>query len=92
MTCPQGEYCNPNNNGGTCEADLCVGTACPSPDQICKGGTCFDPEDLGPDGGIETRVTTGGGGGCNTGGDAGLLLLGIALLFVRKRRSGEAHS
>jgi MYXO-CTERM domain-containing protein len=88
ITCPQGQYCNPNNNGGTCETDLCVGTSCPSPDQVCKGGTCFDPEDLGPDGGVETRVTAGGGGGCSTGGDAGLVLLGLALLFVRRRRDG----
>lgn len=92
ITCPQGQYCNSNNNGGTCEVDLCVGTACPSPDQICKGGTCFDPADIGPDGGTETRVTAGGGGGCSTGGDAGLLLLGLALLFVRKRGAAAGRS
>jgi len=85
LDCPAGQYCNPNNNGGVCENDLCVGTACPSPDQICRGGTCYDPADFAPDGGVEVRVTTGGGGCRTGGGDAGLLVLGIALLFVRRR-------
>ncbi len=88
MNCPTGQYCNPNNNGGTCENDLCVGTQCPSPAQICRGGTCYDPEDLGPDGGVEVKVTAGGGGGCNTGGEAGLLI-GLAFL-LRRRRGGRA--
>ncbi len=87
LNCPTGQYCNPNNNGGVCEDDLCVGTACPSLEQICLGGTCFDPDDLTPDGGVEVRVTAGGGG-CSTGGDTGWLLLGIALLFVRRRKTG----
>jgi MYXO-CTERM domain-containing protein len=93
VNCPTGQWCNPNNNGGTCENDPCVGTSCPSDDEVCVGGTCFDPDDFAPDGGVEVNVTTGGGGGCTTGGnggEAGLLLLGVALLFVRRRRGGHS--
>ena len=43
---------------------------CPSADQVCMGGTCYNPDQFLPDAGIEQHVTTGGGGGCNTGGDA----------------------
>jgi len=91
QNCPQGQWCNPNNNGGTCEDDPCVGTACPSPDQICRGGTCFDPNDFLPDAGIEDKVTAGGGG-CNTGGDAGGfgLLLGLGALLMRRRSRRDA--
>jgi len=85
QNCPTGQWCNPNNNGGTCEDDLCVGTQCPSPDQICLGGTCFDPDDFAPDAG-QVRVTTGGGGCATSGGDpAGWLLLGLGWLVVRRR-------
>ncbi len=91
QNCPVGQYCNPNNNGGTCENDLCVGTTCPDPAQVCRGGTCFDPEDFSPDAGVEVQVTTGGGGGCNSsGGNAGLLLLGVALLLVRRSKREQA--
>jgi uncharacterized protein (TIGR03382 family) len=67
---------------------------CPSdpPGQICKGGTCYTPEQLLPDAGVDTHVTVGGGGGCSTtgGSDSGLLL-GLALLLVRRRRQGGAQ-
>jgi len=86
ITCPQGQWCNPNNNGGTCENDPCVGTACPSPDQICRGGTCFDPNDFLPDAGPDVKVTTGGGGGCSTGGNEGGLLIALALVALGRRR------
>ena len=92
VTCPQGQFCNPNNNG-VCEDDPCVGTQCPNPADVCKGGTCYDPNDFLPDAGMEEHVTTGGGGGCNAGGESsGVLLLGLALgaLVTRRRRAGGA--
>jgi uncharacterized protein (TIGR03382 family) len=86
--CPQGQWCNPND--GMCEADPCVGTMCPTADQVCKGGTCYNPDEFLPDAGVDQHVTVGGGGGCNTtGGDSGLIL-GLALLLVRRRRQGGA--
>jgi len=84
--CPKGDWCNPND--GQCEPDACVGTMCPDPSQVCKGGTCYDPSAFLPDAGVETHVTVGGGG-CNAGGDGGLLI-GLALLLLRRRR--EARS
>jgi hypothetical protein len=85
--CAQGQWCNPND--GQCESDPCIGTMCPSPDQICRGGTCYNPDQFLPDAGVDTHVTVGGGGGCSTTGtsDSGLLL-GLALLLVRRRRGG----
>jgi hypothetical protein len=84
--CPQGQWCNPNNNGA-CEPDPCVGTMCPSADQVCKGGTCYDPTDFLPDAGVEQHVTVGGGGCSTSGGGSGVgLLIGLALLAVRRRR------
>ncbi len=86
--CPQGQWCNPNNDGGTCEPDPCLGTACPDPSEVCRGGSCFNPQDFLPDAGEETHVTTGGGGGCSTSGGSAGVLVGIALLLVRRRRVG----
>jgi hypothetical protein len=86
--CPQGQWCNPNT-GGQCEADPCVGTTCPHPGEVCRGGTCFDPDDFRPDAAEATHVTVGGGG-CSTTGGSGLLLA-LALLFVRRRRAGGAR-
>ncbi len=88
--CPQGDWCNPND--GQCEADPCIGTACPSPDQICKGGTCYNPDQFLPDAGASAHVTVGGGGCNTTGGDA-TWLFGLALLLgrVRRRRQGGAQ-
>ncbi len=87
IDCPQGQWCNPNNNGGTCEDDPCVGTACPTPDQVCMGGSCFDPTDFLPDAGPPDKITTGGGGGCNTtGGGSGSIVLGLGLVLVLRRR------
>ncbi len=88
VTCPQGQYCNASN-GGMCEDDPCVGTKCPNPADVCKGGTCFDPNDFLPDAGMEQHVTTGGGGGCNAGGGSGgMMVLGllVAGLVSRRRR------
>jgi len=85
--CPQGQWCNPND--GQCEADPCIGTMCPSADQVCKGGTCYNPDQFLPDAGVDTHVTVGGGGGCSTTGTSdGGFLLGLALLLVRRRRQG----
>jgi len=81
--CPQGDWCNPND--GQCEADPCLGTMCPSPDQVCKGGTCYNPDQFLPDAGIEQHVTVGGGG-CNTSGGDATWLFGLVLLVPRVRR------
>ncbi|MGE0548340.1 MAG: MopE-related protein [Kofleriaceae bacterium] len=89
QTCPQGQWCNPNHNG-QCEDDPCVGTQCPDQSQVCKGGTCYDPTVFMPDAGVETHVTTGGGGGCHTGSDVGLLA-GLALLLMRRRRAARSN-
>ncbi len=87
VLCPQGEWCDPHGDG-TCSNDPCVGTACPSADQVCVGGTCETPPVIDtPDGEPEQHVTTGGGGGCNTGGDSTLvfgLALGLAALARRR--------
>jgi uncharacterized protein (TIGR03382 family) len=91
--CPQGDWCNPND--GQCEPDPCIGTMCPSSDQICKGGTCYNPDHFLPDAGIDQHVTVGGGGCSTTGGDA-TWFFGLALLLgkhrrVRRRRQGGAQ-
>jgi hypothetical protein len=93
INCPQGQWCNPNNNG-MCEDDPCVGTACPHEGEICRGGTCFDPSAFAPDAPTEQHVTTGGGGGCSTGGGssgAGLALgLAVMLMLVRRTKGGAS--
>jgi hypothetical protein len=88
INCPQGQWCNPNNNG-TCEDDPCVGTQCPNENEVCRGGTCYDPAAFAPDAATEQHVTTGGGGGCSTGGGssgAGLAL-GLAVMLMRRKRT-----
>jgi hypothetical protein len=92
QTCPQGQWCNPNNNGGTCEPDPCVGTMCPNPGEVCRGGSCFNPQDFLPDAGEEVHVTTGGGGGCNTGAGGAGVLIGLALLLLRRRENRGGRS
>ena len=86
-TCPSGQWCNPNS--GDCEDDPCVASnvTCPNPGEVCRGGTCYDPQDLLPDAGTGAHVTVGGGGGCSTGGGGSGLLLALALLFLRRRRA-----
>ena len=71
--CPQGKVCDPNKNG-ECVPDACLGVTCPDPSQVCKLGTCYDPNDFLPDAGQEVHVTTGGSG-CTTGGDVGVTTL-----------------
>jgi MYXO-CTERM domain-containing protein len=92
IQCPQGQWCDPSKNG-QCEDDPCFGTTCPSPDQVCKGGTCFGKDMFNPEAGAnEQHVTTGGGGGCSTGGGASVLL-GLALLAffgARRRKGGDS--
>lgn len=86
-TCDPGQWCNPNSR--QCETDPCVEShvTCPSEDQICRGGTCINPDSLQPDGGDEAHVTVGGGGGCNTTGNSSTgLLLALALLVIRRKR------
>jgi len=92
VTCQQGQWCNPSKNG-VCEDDPCVGTACPDSGEVCKGGTCYDPNSFLPDAGVEEHVTTGGGGGCSTGGGGAGLLVGLLSLvrgLARRRRDGGA--
>jgi hypothetical protein len=90
--CPQGNWCNPND--GQCEADPCIGTMCPMTAdggmETCKGGTCYGADQVTGSGGVETHVTVGGGG-CSTGGGNTGLVLGLALLLVRRRRHGGAQ-
>jgi len=91
VTCPQGQFCD-EHDGGMCKDDPCVGTTCPNPGEVCKGGTCFDPQDFLPDAGMEEHVTTGGGGGCDAGeGAGGTLAIGLlgALVLVTRRRRPE---
>ena len=91
--CPQGQWCNPND--GQCEDDPCVANEieCPNDGEVCRGGTCIDPDDLRPDAAGEAHVTVGGGGGCNTTGGssdfgplAGLFAAMIGLAAKRRRR------
>jgi uncharacterized protein (TIGR03382 family) len=87
--CPQGQWCNPND--GQCEDDPCIGSSviCPNPGEICRGGSCYDPDVFQPDAGDEAHVTVGGGGGCNTTGGGGLGLgLVLLLSLSRRRRKG----
>jgi hypothetical protein len=88
--CPQGQWCNPND--GQCEDDPCVANeiACPHEGEVCRGGTCFDEDDLLPDAAGATHVTVGGGGGCSTSGGTSGLLVGLALLLTRRRRRMRA--
>jgi uncharacterized protein (TIGR03382 family) len=65
---------------------------CPNPSEICRLGTCYDPQVFMPDAGTGELVTTGGGGGCDAGGggSAGALaglLLGLGLVLARRRQS-----
>ena len=91
--CPTGQWCNPNNDG-QCEDDPCVtsNVQCPSPGEVCRGGTCYDPDDLRPDAAGEAHVTVGGGGGCNTSGGGAGLVLALGLLFIRRRRTASPVS
>lgn len=85
--CDTGQWCNPNSL--QCETDPCIesNVKCPGAGQICRGGTCLDPETLQPDAGDESHVTVGGGGGCNTSGNSSTgLLLALALLMIRRKR------
>ncbi|MBK9035724.1 MAG: hypothetical protein IPL61_31490 [Myxococcales bacterium] len=86
--CPVGQACNSQN--GQCEQDPCLGVTCPNTGEVCANGTCFTPPppiDAGPV--DEDRVTTGGGGGCQTSGDggAGLGVLALALTAILRRRA-----
>jgi uncharacterized protein (TIGR03382 family) len=85
--CGAGRWCNPND--GQCETDPCMINAieCPNEGEICRGGTCLDPETLRPDAAGEQHVTVGGGGGCNTtGGSSSMLFVGLALMWMRRRK------
>jgi MYXO-CTERM domain-containing protein len=87
IPCPEGQYCNPQTIA--CEDDPCAGTTCPGAGQICKGGTCFDEDDLKPDAPQGEHVTTGGGGGCSTGAGGGwLAIVAFGFLALRRRRRG----
>jgi hypothetical protein len=85
--CLQGQWCNPNS--GQCEDDPCVisDVECPGAGEVCRGGTCYDPDSFLPDAGNTAHVTVGGGGGCSTTGGGAGLLLALGLLLVRRRRT-----
>ncbi|HUS30996.1 MAG TPA: MopE-related protein [Kofleriaceae bacterium] len=83
-----GQWCNPNS--GQCEDDPCAinDIKCPNADEVCRGGTCLDPDSLRPDAAGEAHVTVGGGGGCDTtGGGSTGVLLALALMVARRRRA-----
>ena len=84
--CPSGQWCNPND--GQCEDDPCVTSniKCPNDGEVCRGGTCVDPDTLRPDAAGESHVTVGGGGGCSTTGGGSGLLLALGLLLAGRRR------
>ncbi len=79
VLCPPTQTCDPLTGG--CVPDPCQGVSCPN-GQFCSRGQC----------GIPSRgefVTTGGGGGCSTGGDGSLVLGLIAVgLLLRCRLRG----
>jgi uncharacterized protein (TIGR03382 family) len=88
VTCDPGKWCNPSSGG--CEDDPCVinDVHCPNPGEICRGGSCLDPDSLRPDAAGESHVTVGGGGGCSTTGNGSTgVLLALALVMIRRRRS-----
>jgi uncharacterized protein (TIGR03382 family) len=91
VTCPQGQWCNPSKNGGTCEDDPCqiFDISC-AEGEVCKGGTCYDRNDFLPDAGVEQHVTTGGGGGCSTTGETSSVLVGLGLVWLLRRRRRDA--
>ena len=95
VQCPTGQECNPHI-GGVCVDSPCVGVTCPNPDEVCKLGSCYDPEQFRPDAGVEQHVTVGGGGGCATtdgsGGALALGLAGAALMFARRRRGAGGRA
>jgi uncharacterized protein (TIGR03382 family) len=91
VTCDTGKWCNPGS--GQCEDDPCVinDVTCPNPEDICRGGSCIDPDSLRPDAAGEAHVTVGGGGGCSTTGNSSTgVLLALALLVIRRRRVSRA--
>lgn len=72
-----------------CETDPCIGVVCPGSGEVCFGGTCNFPQ--ANDSGLLQHVTTGGGGGCSTGGaDGGALALGVGFLMLATRRKRRA--
>ncbi len=94
--CGQGQLCEPRT--GECTNDPCIGITCPGSGQVCRNGSCYDPNNLPPDGTKQQFVTTGGGG-CATGGNSsGAVAMLFALLLVvlprrpRVARRGQGGS
>jgi uncharacterized protein (TIGR03382 family) len=88
-----GQWCNPNS--GQCEDDPCVinDVTCPNAGEVCRGGSCIDPDTLRPDAAGESHVTVGGGGGCSTTGNGSTgVLLALALLVLRRRRARASRA
>lgn len=90
--CATGQTCEPKT--GECVTDPCLGVTCPSATQVCQNGSCYDRNQLPPDGTAQQFVTAAGGG-CSASGaaDAGLLVSGamLGLLWggVGRRRRGQ---
>jgi MYXO-CTERM domain-containing protein len=95
IVCPSGMICDPQT--GDCARDPCLGVECPG-NEVCREGSCYDPNDLpgAPDGGMppNTYVSAGGAGGCSCdvgssggagGAWAGVILLALGLVLMRRR-------
>ena len=82
ISCRAGQVCVE----GGCIEDPCKLVTC-STDFHCEvrdgSGLCTPDRPAGK----QVLVQAGGGGGCSTGGGSTGLLLGLALLFVRRRRA-----
>ena len=88
--CPPGMVCDPAS--GQCGDDPCVGVTCPGVDEVCRGGSCYEPGQGSPDAGVDdTYVSPGGGGGCSASRDAtgSLAFLLLASMFAAGRRRRE---
>ncbi|HPH65058.1 MAG TPA: MopE-related protein [Kofleriaceae bacterium] len=93
-SCGQAQVCDPRT--GECVTDPCLGITCPAAGQLCREGSCYDPNNLPPDGTKQQFVTPGGGGGCSTSNDnSGALVMLFGLLgaigLPRRKRNDRGQ-